>query len=137
MFENGIQVMRADRRGTVYGKFLYTSCQTQLFSPQILVSHAHLIDVFCSFSLDISKNKSWILQSRFHSFLLKLPQTIAQGRRISHAPPCENPEIQHDSVKITRTSTNIFPQLNPAPCEFHKEQKQSQRPGLPVHIQQE
>lgn len=54
--------------------------------------------------LDISKNKSWILQSGFHCFLLlKLSQTIAQERRISHAQVKKKKNqsrIHQDSVQI-------------------------------------
>lgn len=89
MFRNGIQVMRADRRGTVYRKFLYTLCQTQLFPPSIcFLCSLDWGSLFIQLCLDISKNKSWILQRRFHCFLFELSQTIAQGR-ISHALPCK------------------------------------------------
>lgn len=80
--------------------------------------------LFIQLCLDISKNKSWILQSRFHCFLLKLSQTIAQGRRISHAPPCK---IQNPPPRFFANHAHKRQHFSRAqPCipwsEFHKEQ---------------
>lgn len=68
--------------------------------------------LFIQLCLDISENKSWILQSRFHCFLLKLSQTIAQGEGF-HTHPGAKSRIYQDSLQTMRINANIFPQLNP------------------------
>lgn len=87
-------------------------------------------NLFIQLCLDISKDKSWILQSRFHCFLHKLSRTIAQGRRVSHAPPCkiQNPPrfFANHAHKRQHFST-----AQPCTLWIPQGAKQPQRPGLP------